>query len=143
MRRYPFGKIGIDGHQLDAEANADQEAEQDNHLCALLERHQQRKRAVPRQRAHKGQAATKTVGVGRKQTRADKQTEESSGGKCGLVGDAEHARRTGMKHARRHQAGADIAGFKQIVELKEAAQRQQRDKAPQAGGRGQRINAPG
>ena len=41
------------------------------------------------------------------------------------------------------QPGADIAGLKKIVQLEEAAQRQEGDKRPQANGSGQRIDAGG
>ncbi|STR39294.1 Uncharacterised protein [Klebsiella michiganensis] len=41
------------------------------------------------------------------------------------------------------QPGADIAGLKKIVQLEEAAQRQEGDKRPQANGGGQRIDASG
>ena len=132
MRWHPLRKVGVDGDQFDAEADAYQKAKQNNHLRALLKGHQQRKNAIPRQRAHKGQASAKAVGIRREQAGADKQAEKGGGGEGSLIGDAEHARAAGVEDAGGQQPGADIAGLKQIVEFEEAAEREQRNKTPQS-----------
>jgi hypothetical protein len=48
-----------------------------------------------------------------------------------------------MKNMFCQQSGTDIPGLKKIVELKEAAQRQQSNKRPQADRGRQGINAAG
>ncbi|MNP16901.1 hypothetical protein D3C76_1093150 [compost metagenome] len=65
----------------------------------MLKSQTQRKDAIPGQGKHKGGAAAKAVGIGAEQAGADKQAKEGGGGECRLVGDTEHALRSGMEDA--------------------------------------------
>ena len=121
MGWHPFAEVSINGHQLNAEADPHQKAEEDHPFRATLRRHQQRKKTVPGERHHKGQAAAQFVRQRRQQTGADKQPHKGGGGEGRLVGDAEDARLSGVENALRQQARADIPGLEEIVELKEAA----------------------
>jgi hypothetical protein len=124
----PFAEVGVNGHQLNAEADPHQKAEEDHPsalLCVAISSENDR----TRQRHHKGQAAAQFVRQRRKQTGANKQPHKGGGGEGGLVGDAEDALLAGMENILCQQPGADIPGLKKIVELK-AAQRQQGDKRP-------------
>ena len=122
MGRYPFAEVGVNGHQLNAEADSHQKAEEDHPFRTALGRHQQREKAVPGERHHKGQAAPQLVRQRRQQTRADKQPHKGGGGKGRLIGDAKDPRRAGVENTLRQQARADVPGLEQIVELKKAAE---------------------
>ena len=121
MRRDPFGEIGVDGYQLDAQADADQKAHQQYPFRLILQRQQQRKCAVPGQCKHKGRPPPEAVGIRAQQAGADKQAKKSHRGKRRLIGDAEHAVGAEMENAFGDHCATDIAGLKQIVQLKKTA----------------------
>lgn len=141
MRGHPFRQVGIDGHQLDAEPDAHQKAQKDHPLRLLLKRQQQREGAIPDQGEHKGGAAAEAIGVRAQQAGADEQAKKGGGGEGRLVRYAEDALRAGVENAVGDKAGADITGLEKIVEFEKAAQRQQNNKAPQAGRRGQGVDS--
>ena len=108
-----------------------------------MQGHHQRKYAVPGEGKHKRQAAAQLIRQRRKQAGANKQPHKGGRREGGLVGDTEDTLLAGMENILCQQPGADIAGLKKIVQLEEAAQRQEGDKRPQANGGGERIDASG
>ena len=121
MRRHPFTEISIDSHQFNSQADPHQETKENNPFSAILQRHNQRKDAIPRQREHKGQAASKSVRQRREQTGADKQPHKGRGSEGRLIGNTKYPIFPGMENTLGEQAGADITGLEQVVEFEKAA----------------------
>lgn len=121
MRRDPFGEIGIDGHQLNTQSDADQKAQQQDPFRLILQRQQQREGAVPGQRKHKGRPSAEAVGIRTEQAGADKQAEEGHRSERRLIGDAEHAVGTEVENTFGDHRAADVAGLEQVIQLEKAA----------------------
>ena len=130
MGWHPFAEIGVNGHQLNTEADPHQKAEKDHPFRAALHRHQQRKEAVPGERHHKRQTSPQPVRQRRQQTGANKQPHKGGGGKSRLIGNPENSRLPGVKNPVGQQPCADIPGLEQVVELEEATEGEQGDKRP-------------
>ena len=140
MRGHPLRQVGIDGHQLHAEPDAHQKAQKDHPLRLLLKRQQQREAPYQIRANMKVARRPKRSAYGLSRL-APTNRPRRWRRRRPPVRDAKDALRAGVENAVGDKAGADIAGLEQIVEFEKAAQRQQNDKAPQAGRRGQGVDS--
>lgn len=121
MGWHPFAEVSINGHQLNAEADPHQKAEEDHPFRATLRRHQQRKRPYQASATIKVRRRPSLSASGASRLAPINSPIKVAEAKAALVGDAEDARLSGVENALRQQARADIPGLEEIVELKEAA----------------------
>ena len=131
--RHQFRQIGVDGDQLDADADAGDEAPQVEAEDIVLERHDDARDGVPEQRVSEDGAAAETVGHEADERGSDEESGEHGGDEARDAGGAEEAGRGGRQDAGADQAGGDVAGEEDIVELEEAAQGDEGNARPDAG----------
>ena len=131
-----LGDVGVDRHQLHADADAGDEAPQVDAEAGGLERHDQRAGAVPEQREGEDEAAAVGVGDPAERHGADPQAgeqREHEGARAGHLErrqNAEDAERLRGEQARLGHAGDDVGGQEQVVELEAGAERDQDDQVP-------------
>ena len=130
--RHKFGKIGVDSDQFDAHADAGDEAPEVESEDIVLERHDDAGDGVPEQRVGEDGAAAEAVGDKTDERGADEESREHGGHETRDAGGAEEAGVV-RQDAGADQAGGDIAGEEDVVELEEPAERDQRDAGPDAG----------
>ena len=129
--RHQLREIGVDRDQLDADADAGDEAPEIEPEGIGLERHDDARDRVPQQRQREDRAPAEAVGGNTEQHRADEEAGEERCDEARDAGGAEQARRGGRQDAARDKARRDIAGEQQIVELEEPAEREQQHAPPQ------------
>ena len=126
----PMPSAGDEAPQIDAQRRA-------------ARRHHQRRNRIPQQREGEDGAAAVAVGDVAEAERGDEQSGEGDGGERRLIGQAEKPLAAALEHARADQAGADIGGHQQVVQLETAADRQQHHQLPDGPRRRQAIQPRG
>ena len=86
---HQFGKIGVDGDQFDAHADAGDEAPQVEAKCMVLERHDDAGDGVPEQRVSEDGAAAETVRHETDERGSDEEPGKHGGDEPGDAGGAE------------------------------------------------------
>ena len=132
---HQLGDIGVDGDDLDADADPGKEAPQQQAAGGSLERHDHRGCTVGEQGPGEDRAPAEAVGEKAEEEGADEQSGECRRDECADAGEAEEGVRGGRQQFAAAKARRDIAGEKQVVDLKAAAERQQDHKPPQVRGR--------
>ena len=133
-QRHQLGDIGIDRDQLDADADAGDEAPQVDAETGGLERHDRGGDRVPDQREREDGSPAVLVGDVAKEDRADEQAGEQREHERADAGDADGGPRmlktpseSGGEVARLVQPGSDVGGQEQVIHLEAAAERDQCD----------------
>ena len=124
---HQLGQIGVDVHQLDAEADAGDEPPQIDGLRRRLKRHDQRAGGIPEQREGEDRAAAEAVGEPAESERADEHPGEQRGDEAGEALQVEQALRGRLEQPGFEHAERDVGREEQIVELEPAAERKERD----------------
>ena len=137
--RHDLGDVGVDGHELDADAHAGKKPPQIEAQRRRLKRHHGGRRHVPKERQREDRAAPEAVGEEAQERRADEKACEKRRDESRDTVRVEEAFRGEHEDVRVHEARRDIARQEHVVEFEEAAQRQKRDARPGGGVRGQPI----
>jgi hypothetical protein len=140
--RHQLGDIGVDGDDLDADADAGEKPPQQHAAGCGLACHRHRRRGIAEQRPGEDRAPSEPVGEktqkegadeqpgkGRRHKRADPRKTEKGLGRGGQQSAAGKARR-------------DVAGKEQVIDLEPAAERQQDHQTPHIGRSWQAFEPP-
>ncbi len=136
---HQLGDVGVDRHQLHADADTRDQPPQAHAEPRGLERHDQGRGAVPQQRDGEDDAPAVAVRHEAEPGGADEQSGEGGGHE--QRGAAEHAQRDVGEQPRAHQPRHHVSGDEQVVELEQPAQREQRHQLPDVG-RGRQAVEP-
>ena len=137
--RHELREIGVDGDELDADADTGDEAPEIEPEGIGLERHDDARHRVPQQREREDRAPAEAIGGKAEQQRAEEETGEERRDEARDAAGAEQPRRGRRQDTLRHKARRDVAGEQEIVELEEAAEREQQHAPPQRGRHRQAI----
>ncbi len=131
--RHQLGDVGIDGDDLDADADAGEEAPEQQAFRRGLAGHDHGCRGIAEQRIGEDRAAAKTVGEEAEEEGADEQAGKGRGDEGADAGEAEEGRCRRREQSAAAQTRRDVAGQEQIVDLETAAEREQDDEPPDIG----------
>lgn len=140
--RHQLGDVGIDGDDLDADADPGEEAPEQQAFRRGLAGHDHRRRAVAEQRTSEDRAAAKTVGEEAEEEGADEQAGEGCSDEGADAGEAEEGRCRRGEQSAAAEPRRDIAGQEQIVDLETAAEREQDNEPPDIRRRRHRLEPP-
>ena len=129
--RHELGDIGVDGDDLDADADPGKEAPQQHAAGGGLERHDHRRRAIGEQRPGEDRAAAEPVGEEAEEERSDEQSGKRRRNERADAGEAEERVAWWRSKLAAGQPRRDIAGQEQVVDLETAAKRQQDHEPPE------------
>lgn len=138
--RRQLRKIRVDRHELDADAEAGDEAAKIEAERGGLAGHGQRRDRVPQQREGEDGAPAVAVGHPTEPQRAEEHAGEGEGDQGGVAVDVEEVVRRRREDAGLEQARRDIGGERVVVHLEERAHRQQDHEAAHSARRRQTID---
>jgi hypothetical protein len=138
---HQFGDVGVDGHDLHADADARDEAPEYDAFARVLQRHDGRARAVPQQRIGEHRAAPEAVRKKAQEEGPDEQAREGRRDEARDALEAEKGLRGRCEHTALGHAWGDIAREDQVIDLEEAAEGDQQHHPPQVRGGRQPIHA--
>ncbi len=111
MLRREFRDVGVDGDDLDADADAPDEPPEINSEGCALQTHADARRRVPEQRDGEDRPPAEAVCDRREQQSADEESGEGDGDERGLIRQAEEAARFVLKHAVADETGREVGGL--------------------------------
>src|SRR5579864_6087931 len=117
-----FRHVGVDDHNLRADAHAREETHGNQPTSGWRERSRQRERRINQQQGDEGNAAAHAVAAHSEKDGAAKHSEKS--------GRDEEAELLQRKKSGLLQGGADVGGDENVVEVEEIPQRDQGDESP-------------
>jgi hypothetical protein len=135
--RHQLGDIGVDGDDLDADADPGDETPQQQAAGCALARHRHRRRGVAKQRKGEDRPPSEPVGQEAQEERAGEQSGKGRGDEGANPRKAEKRLRGRGQQPRASESRCDVAGKEQVVDLETAAERQQDHQPPQIGRAGQ------
>ena len=138
---HQFGQVGIDGDELDADADAREKAPEHQADIAGLQRHDEGRDAVPDQRVGEDGAPAEIVGQRSQPLGADEHADEGRRDEARIAVDVKEPLGGRDHEPRLVEAGCDERDQTIVEDVEEGAERQQDDAATYIGRRRQPIHA--